>query len=90
MLHLTVHEVSESIEVDMKTILGMIVFVAWVAMSLAIVSLVGHYRRTHAHVGGAVGRNEYRADRDVALQLIVLLIGVLSVVVVYALGRVVG
>ena len=36
MLQLTVHEVSESIEVDMKTILDMIAFVAWVAMSLAV------------------------------------------------------
>ena len=74
----------------MKTILDMIAFVAWVAMSLAVVSLAGHYRRMQAHIGGAVGRNEYRADRDVVLQLIMLLIGVLSVVVIYALGRMVG
>lgn len=74
----------------MRTILHMIAFVAWVAMSLAVVSLVGHYRRMQAHVGGAVGHDEYRADRDVVLQLIMLLIGVLSVVVIYALGRMVG
>ena len=87
---MTFDKVSQIIEVDMKTILDMIAFVAWVAMSLAVVSLVGHYRRMHAHVGGAAGRNEYRADRDVVLQLIMLLIGVLSVVVIYALGRMVG
>jgi hypothetical protein len=74
----------------MKTIPDIIVFVAWVAASLTVVSVVGHYRRTRAHVVGPAGRNEYRADRDIALQLIVFLIGVLSVVVIYALGRMVG
>ena len=74
----------------MKTVLDIIVFVAWVAASLTAVSVIGHYRRTHAHVVGPAGRNEYRADRDMALQLIVFLIGVLSIVVIYALGRMVG
>jgi hypothetical protein len=74
----------------MKTLLNMIVFVVWLALSLAAVSLVGHYRNRHAHVGGATTRNEYRADRDLTLHLIVFFIGVLSVVVIFALNRVAG
>ncbi len=74
----------------MKTLLNMIVLIAWVALSLAAVSMVGHYRKRHAHVSGATTCDEYRADRDFALQLIVFFIGVLSVFVLYALGRMVG
>ncbi len=84
------HEASRAIGTAMKTLLNMIVFVVWLALSLAAVSLVGHYRKRQAHVGGAATRDEYRADRDVALQLIVFLIGVFSVVVIYVLGRMVG
>ncbi len=74
----------------MKTMLNMIVFVVWLVLSLAAVSLGGHYRKRHAHAGGATTHDEYRAERDVALQVIVFLIGVLSVVVMYVLGRMVG
>ena len=74
----------------MKTLLNTIVVVVWLALSLAAVSLVGHYRKRHAYGGGGTTRDQYRADRDLALQLIVFFIGVLSVVVIFALNRVAG
>ena len=89
-LRVTIHEVPWVIEAHMKIVLDMIVVAAWVVMSLAVVSLVGHYRKMHAHVGGPDDRDEYRADRDMALQAVVLLVGVLSAAVVYTLNRVAG
>jgi hypothetical protein len=73
-----------------KYVLDMMVVLTWLGMSLAVVSLVGHYRMTHAGVRGADNRNEYRADRDMALKIIVFAIGVLSVIVMFGLNRLVG
>jgi hypothetical protein len=74
----------------MKTFFDIILMVAWVVGYLSVVNAVGQYRKARVHVSGPTGRNEYRADRDVALKLVVLFIGVLSVVVIYAFSRMVG
>jgi hypothetical protein len=74
----------------MKTFIDVILIVAWVLVYLAVVNAVGQYRRARAHASGSTARTEYRADRDVALKLVVLFIGAFSVVVIYALSRMVG
>ena len=72
----------------MKTFIDIILVLVWVVAYLAVVNAVGQYRKARAHASGPVGRSEYRADRDVALKLVVLVVGVLSVVVIYALSRI--
>jgi|WetSurSiteA1Bulk_404760.scaffolds.fasta_scaffold741488_1 hypothetical protein len=61
----------------MKTAVDLVLIVAWVAATLAVVHGVGHYRRVRVIRLGLVGPNEYRGEKDAALWLVVFLAGTL-------------
>lgn len=74
----------------MKTLLNLVGFLAWVAFYLSAALWAARYRRERTHALTTPPSSEYRADRDLGLQLMLLLVGVLSWVAVYLLGRVLG
>ena len=61
----------------MKSLLDVILILAWVVTYLGVVYGVGRYRRARALALGIVGPHEYRADKDVGLSLAVFVTGVL-------------
>jgi len=67
----------------MKLLVEAILFVAWVAAHPAAVSWVSGYRKARAHALGPIGRSDYRADKDMALRIMVFVVGVVSFFLVY-------
>jgi hypothetical protein len=60
----------------MKTLLNVILLLAWLGVYLGIVYAAAQYRRTRARVLGLTGRYEYRAERDLGLWCVSLVTGV--------------
>ena len=63
---------------QMNLLLDTILFLAWITAYLAVVFWVGYYRRARAHALGPTGRSDYRADKDMALRIMVFVVGVVS------------
>ncbi len=56
----------------MKTVVDLVLFLAWVLAYLGIMYRLGRYR--HAHAVGPMGRAEYRPDSDVPFRLATFLV----------------
>jgi uncharacterized membrane protein len=67
----------------MKTLLDVILILAWVVVYLAVVYGVGRYRRARAVALGIAGPHEYRADKDAGLWLAVFVAGTLLCAVAF-------
>jgi hypothetical protein len=67
----------------MKLLVDTILFLAWITAYLAAVFWVGCSRRARAHALGLTGRIDYRADKDVALRILVFMVGVVSFFLMY-------
>jgi hypothetical protein len=71
----------------MKSLLDTVLFLAWVSVYLAGISWVSSYRKSRVHALGSTGRSDYRADKDVALWLVVFVLGVLLFFLAYVTTR---
>ena len=74
----------------MKSLVNLVAFLAWVAIYLSAVSWAARYRHGRTHALPTPGLNDYRADRDLGLKLLLLVFGLLSFGVVYYLNGVLG
>lgn len=72
---------------QMKPFLDAVLFLAWVAAYLVAVSWVSRYRKAKAHALGPTGRTDYRADRDLALRLVIFVLGAVMLLVGYFATR---
>ena len=75
---------------QMKPLLDAVLFLAWVAAYLGAVSWVSRYRKAKAHALGVTGRADYRADRDLALRLVIFVLGAVMLLVGYFATRMIG
>jgi hypothetical protein len=74
----------------MKSLLDVILILAWVGTYLAVVYGVGRYRRARALALGIVGPHEYRADKDPGLWFAVFVAGALLCAVAFFVSGAVG
>jgi len=74
----------------MKQLLDVFLFLAWVTAYLAAVSWVARYRKTKAHALGPALHMDYRTDKDIALRLLILLLGAVMLLVGYVATRMVS
>jgi hypothetical protein len=74
----------------MKSLLDVILILAWVVTYLAVVYGVGRYRRARALALGIAGPNEYRADKDPVLWFAVFVAGALLCAVAFFVSGAVG
>lgn len=74
----------------MKPLLDVALFLAWVAAYLTAVSWVARYRKTKAHALGPTLHTGYRTDKDIALRLLILLLGTVMLLVGYVAARMVS
>lgn len=74
----------------MKPLLDAILFLVWVAGYLTAVSWVARYRKAKAHAMGPTRRTDYRTDKDVLLQLAILVLGFVMLLVGYFVTRMIG
>jgi len=74
----------------MKPLLDVVLFLVWVAVYLTAVSWVARYRKTKAHALGPALHTDYRTDKDIALRLLILLLGTVMLVVGYVATRMVS
>jgi len=75
---------------QMKPFVDAVLFLAWVAAYLVAVSWVSRYRKAKAHALGPTGRADYRADRDLALRLVIFVLGAVMLLVGYFATRMIG
>jgi hypothetical protein len=71
----------------MKLLVDDVLLVIWVAAYLATTYGIACYRRARAHTSGGFERNEYRAEKDAGLRVIVCLVGALLGVGAYFASR---
>jgi hypothetical protein len=76
--------------VDVKILVNLVGFLAWVVLYFSAVLWVARHRRARMHSLPTPASSDYRADRDLGLQSLLLLVGVLTLLAVYFLGRVLG
>ncbi len=74
----------------MKPLLDVVLFLAWVTAYLAAVSWVARYRKTKAHALGPALHTDYRTDKDIALRLLILILGAVMLLVGYVATRLVN
>jgi hypothetical protein len=74
----------------MKSLLDVILILAWVVTYLAVVYGVGRYRRARALALGIAGPHEYRADKDPGLWFAVFVAGALLCAVAFFVSGAVG
>jgi hypothetical protein len=74
----------------MKPLLDVVLFLAWVTAYLTAVSWVARYRKTKAHAWGPAPDTGYRTDKDIALRLLILILGAAMLLVGYVATRMVG
>ncbi len=75
---------------QMKPFVDAVLFLAWVAAYLVAVSWVSRYRKAKANTLGPTGRADYRADRDLALRLVIFVLGAVMLLVGYFATRMIG
>lgn len=73
-----------------KPILDTVLFVVWIAAYLGAVFWIARYRTAKAHALGPTGRSDYRAEKDIGLRLAVLGVGILLLLLAYAVTRAIG
>ncbi len=74
----------------MKSVLDAVLFLAWVAGYLAAVSWVVRYRKAKVGALGGTRNTDYRGDKDLTLQLAILVLGAVMLLVGYIATRMVG
>ena len=74
----------------MKPLFDALLFLIWVAVYLTAVFWIARYRKTKAHALGPALHTEYRTDKDFALRLLILVLGVVMLLVGYVVTRIVG
>jgi hypothetical protein len=74
----------------MKSLLDVILILAWVVIYLAVVYGVGRYRRARALALGIAGPHEYRADKDPGLWFAVFVAGALLCAAAFFVSGAVG
>jgi len=75
---------------QMKSVLDAVLFLAWVAGYLAAVSWVVRYRKAKVGALGGTRNTDYRGDKDLTLQLAILVLGAVMLLVGYFATRMVG
>jgi hypothetical protein len=75
---------------QMKSVLDAVLFLAWVAGYLAAVSWVVRYRKAKVGALGGTRNTDYRGDKDLTLQLAILVLGAVMLLVGYIATRMVG
>jgi ABC-type thiamin/hydroxymethylpyrimidine transport system permease subunit len=61
----------------MKTLLNVVLVLAWLSVYLGVVYVAAQYRRTRARELGVVGRDEFRAEKDMGVWWVTLVTGVM-------------
>jgi|MudIll2142460700_1097286.scaffolds.fasta_scaffold266503_1 hypothetical protein len=74
----------------MKTIVDVVLIIAWVTAYLTVVYGVGHYRQARARALGVAGPHDYRAEKDAGLWLAVFLAGTLLCALAYVATKAFG
>jgi hypothetical protein len=74
----------------MKSVLDVILFLAWVTGYLAAVSWVARYRKMKVGALGGTRNMDYRGDKDLVLRLAILVLGAVMLFVGYFATRMVG
>ena len=74
----------------MKTALDLVLIVMWTTVYLAVAYGFGHYRRMRATTHGLVAPQEYRAEKDPGLWLVVFVAGPLLGVVASLAAKALG
>ena len=75
---------------QMKPLFQVILFLAWVTAYLTAVSWVARYRKMRVHALGPIRQTDYRTDKDIALRLLILLLGAVMLLVGYVATRMVS
>ena len=74
----------------MKTLLNVVLVLAWLSVYLGVVYVTGQYRRTRARELGVVGRDEFRAEKDVGVWCVTLVTGVTLGAAAFFAAKVLG
>jgi hypothetical protein len=74
----------------MKPLFDALLFLVWVAVYLTAVFWIAHYRKTKVHALGPALPTEYRTDKDIALRLLIFVMGVVMLLLGYVATRVVS
>ncbi len=75
---------------QMKPLFDALLFLVWVAVYLTAVLWIARYRKTKAHALGPALHTEYRTDKDIALRLLIFVLGVVMLLLGYVATRLVG
>jgi ABC-type thiamin/hydroxymethylpyrimidine transport system permease subunit len=74
----------------MKTLLDLVLVLAWLSVYLGVVYVAGQYRRTRARALGVVGRDEFRAENDLGVWCVTLVTGVMLGAAAFFAAKVFG
>jgi ABC-type thiamin/hydroxymethylpyrimidine transport system permease subunit len=74
----------------MKTLLNVVLLLAWLGVYLGVVYAAGRYRHARARALGTAGQNEFRAEKDLGLWLVNLVTGVLLCAAAFFAAKVFG
>jgi hypothetical protein len=74
----------------MKPLFDALLFLVWVAVYLTAVFWIARYRKTKARALGPALHTEYRTDKDIALRLLIFVLGVVLLLLGYVATRAVG
>ena len=72
---------------SMKMLMDVVLLLAWIGVSLAVVYAVGHYRRARAMALGLSGQGSYRAEKDLGLWFAIFLAGTVLCGIAYLATR---
>ena len=74
----------------MKSLLDVILILAWLSAYLGVVYCAAQYRRAREGAFGFAGRNEFRAEKDVGVWCVTLVTGVLLGAAAFFAARLFG
>ena len=74
----------------MKTLLNVVLMLAWLSVYLGVVYVAGQYRLTRARAVGAVGRDEFRAETDLGVWFVTLVTGIMLGAVAFFAAKAFG
>jgi len=74
----------------MKTLLNVVLVLAWLSAYLGAVYVAGQYRRSRARALGVAGRDEFRAEKDMGVWCVTLVTGVMLGAAAFFAAKVFG
>jgi ABC-type thiamin/hydroxymethylpyrimidine transport system permease subunit len=74
----------------MKTLLNVVLVLAWLSVYLGVVYVAGQYRRTRTRTLGVVGRDEFRAEKDLGVWFVTLVTGIMLGAVAFFAAKAFG